>query len=206
LIMVLTMTAATTWKTIRHSSSKKEKNFRAVKCHLTSYKETITPKPPPPPPEYIIEYGAVAGSCCCTGIPPVDIIQEEIEKVELEALPVPCYTNAYMNREWMSYLEKFINTDSIDHNQAPYNNYSIFFQYQVLPDGSVANFQMDDDAFGAEKLLRKAIEESPLKWTPAIVDGQPVPSTIQQKIVFYAWPHKPVLLEYPQFLRFDNWL
>ena len=134
------------------------------------------------------------------------IIEPAPEPDFIEPAPATCVNRAYMNRNWMSHLWSYIKIDSIDHNQVPYNNYVVSFQYHVLPDGTVTDLIIDGDAFGAENMLRKAFEQSTLTCSPAIVDGQPVPSTFYQRIVFYPDNNTPVSLEEPQFLRFDSWL
>ena len=212
---IAVITGAAITGMILHSSSKKEKDNRATECIVTARIEPAAPPPPPPPPCMLPEcLGSVIrvvntySECDCIDPPPLPVenIPEEVIEPILEPAPVICVDRAYMNGNWMNYIRSYINIDSIDHNQVPYNNYAVSFQYQVLPDGTVTNLIIDGDAFGAEKMLRKAFEEATMKWTPAIVDGQPVPSTFQQMIIFYPDNNTPVLIGEPQLLRFDSWL
>jgi hypothetical protein len=197
--------------------AEKEKQYNAVKCFQTDCEGPVILPPPCMLPECLssrIRVVNVERECDCIDPPPIpicgDLVEVSMPGIEYAGEPISepatCVNRAYMNGNWMSHLWSYINIDSIDHNQAPYNNYSVSFQYQVLPDGTVTNLSIDGDAFGAEKMLRKAFEESKLKWAPAIVDGQPVPSTFQQKIVFYPDNNTPVSIEEPKLLRFDSWL
>jgi hypothetical protein len=189
-----------------------EIKYTAVKCFMQDYEEPI---PPPPPPcmlpeclEAIIRVVNIESECTCIDPPPPpveEIVEQIIEPVPVIA-PAPCVVGAYKNGEWMSYLRNYINPDSIDHSEVPYNNYTVLFQYQVLPDGTVTNLIIDGDEFGAGRMLRKAFEQTTLKWVPAIVDGQPVPATYQQMIIFYPDNNTPVSIGEPQLLRFDSWL
>lgn len=85
---------------------------------------------------------------------------------------------------WMNYLNKRIDFTIPGLNDAPTGVYKVVVEFEVDAGGVVRNVKAKTKkGYGTEWEVIRVIKKSP-KWNPAMKDGIPIDSKIQQEVIF----------------------
>ncbi len=97
------------------------------------------------------------------------------EKVEMEAKP---------NFDWKKFLQKNLNGNIPQNNNAPKGTYTVIIKFVVNKDGNLSNFTFSKNpGYGTTEEVLRIIKKSP-KWKPAIQNGRIVNSWHTQPVTF----------------------
>jgi len=165
----------------------------AVQCKSQDKKDVIADETNPPAGQLTIIPSKKENSTDSPGKKPETIEITEIpptnnnaskpkpgvyEKVEIEA----AYPGGY--DAWKKFLQSNINADIPPDNGAPTGTYTTFIQFIVDKDGSISDIKsLTRHGYGMETEALRVIKLSG-KWSPAIVNGQPVKAYRKQPITF----------------------
>lgn len=85
---------------------------------------------------------------------------------------------------WKKYLEKNLNSNTPNKNNAPIGKYTAIVVFIVDKDGSVSNVQeVTHFGYGMEEEVVRVIEHSG-KWSPTIQNGKPIKAYRKQPVTF----------------------
>ena len=93
-------------------------------------------------------------------------------------------SDAFPDFPWVKFLNKHIDYSIATFNHAPRGVHKVIIGFNVLADGSLANFEaLTKRGYGMEREVMKALKKSP-KWKPAMQNGKPVEVYRTQEVKF----------------------